>query len=267
MERTATETLGHELYGTGTLRVVVLNDWLCDTSTWDPAKPYLAPTEFSFAFADLRGYGRSISQEGEFCLAESCQDVLRLTGALGWEQFSLIGHSMSALIALRIAQQHPDKVQRLVLLTPPPPSGLGADEKTLRGLESIALADDGQRAQMLASQIGGRLAPGWMPFKLSRWRETGAPKAVAGYCSMFARDGLPDLDTRVLVPTLAVTGEQDAPHMRSKAVSDFLGQLCEDLSVSPVETSGHYPMQEAPPLTASIVQQFIAERPAPNAQR
>lgn len=264
MEWAATETLGYELYGMGVRRVVVLNDWLCDTSTWEPAKPYLERSEFSFAFADLRGYGRSISHEGEFCLAESCQDVLRLAAALGWDQFSLIGHSMSALIALRVAQQHPDKIQRLVLLTPPPPSGFGVDEKTLRGLESLALADDEQRAQILASQMGGRLSPGWLRFKLNRWRETAAPKAVAGYCSMFARDGLPDLETQVVVPTLAVTGEQDAPHMRSKAVSASLERLCKDLSLSPIETSGHYPMQEAPPLTASIVQRFLAERTAPD---
>lgn len=259
-----TETLGHELYGTGTRRVVVLNDWLCDTSTWEPTKPYLLPDEFTFAFADLRGYGRSLSLEGEFCLAESYEDVLRLTAALGWQQFSLVGHSMSTLIALQVAQKHPDKVQRLILLNPPPPSGFGVDEKTLRGLEAIALADDEQRAQMLAPQFGARLAPGWMPFKLARWRKTGAPKAVAGYCSMFARDGLPDLKTQVVTPTLAVTGEQDAPHMRLSAVRSSLGPLCMDLSVSPVETSGHYPMQEAPPLTASIVQEFIAERSTPS---
>jgi pimeloyl-ACP methyl ester carboxylesterase len=219
---------------------------------------------FTFAFADLRGYGRSISLEGEFCLAESCQDVLHLTTALGWEQFSLIGHSMSTLIALRVAQQHPDKVERLILLAPPPPSGFGVDEKTLRGLEAIALTDDERRAQILAPQFGERLAPGWMSFKLRRWRETGAPNAVAGYCSMFARDGLPDLQTQVVTPTLAVTGEQDAPHMRSSAVSESLRPFCTDLSVTSVETSGHYPMQEAPPLTAAIVQQFIAERSTPN---
>src|ERR1700721_1159004 len=51
--------LGHELVGSGSSHVIVLNDWLCDTSTWDGARPYLDSARFTFAFADVRGYGRS----------------------------------------------------------------------------------------------------------------------------------------------------------------------------------------------------------------
>ena len=45
--------------GRGPTRVLVMNDWLCDTSTWDGARQYLARSRFTFAFVDLRGYGRS----------------------------------------------------------------------------------------------------------------------------------------------------------------------------------------------------------------
>jgi hypothetical protein len=55
--------IGHETLGTGPRRVIVLNDWLCDTSTWDRARAYLDGSEFTWAFADLRGYGRSKGQE------------------------------------------------------------------------------------------------------------------------------------------------------------------------------------------------------------
>ena len=45
--------------GRGPTRVLVMNDWLCDTSTWDGARQYLARSRFTFAFVDLRGCGRS----------------------------------------------------------------------------------------------------------------------------------------------------------------------------------------------------------------
>jgi pimeloyl-ACP methyl ester carboxylesterase len=54
--------IGHEEHGSGQHAVVILNDWICDTSTWDGAQAYLDTVRFTWAFADLRGYGRSRGQ-------------------------------------------------------------------------------------------------------------------------------------------------------------------------------------------------------------
>ena len=97
------ELLGYELFGSGPARVVLMNDWLCDTSTWDSARPLLDGTRFTFAFADLRGYGRSRGRAGAFTLEEAVADVLALTRGLGWHRFAIVGHSMSSLIALHLA--------------------------------------------------------------------------------------------------------------------------------------------------------------------
>ena len=56
---------------------------------------------------------------------------------------------------------------------------------------------------------------------------------------------------------LAITGEQDAPPMRSEAVKRALEPLCDDLVVMPLADSGHYPMQEMPPLTVALVERFL----------
>ena len=82
--------------------------------------------------------------------------------------------------------------------------------------------------------------------------------AAAGYVAMFARDGLPAKALRITVPVLAITGEQDAPPMRSEAVTRTLGPLCDQLVVTPLADSGHYPMQEMPPLTVALVERFLA---------
>ncbi|HEX7704389.1 MAG TPA: alpha/beta hydrolase, partial [Kofleriaceae bacterium] len=75
--------LGYEIVGTGASRVIVLNDWLCDTSTWDGARVYLDNTRFTWAFADLRGYGKSRTRDGAFTVAEGAADVIELADALG----------------------------------------------------------------------------------------------------------------------------------------------------------------------------------------
>lgn len=251
------DLIGHELVGTGSIRVVVMNDWLCDTSTWDGARAYLDTNRFTYAFADLRGYGRSMGRPGTFTLPEAAADVISLAKALHWERFAVVGHSMSSLVALHLAQHFADQLQRAVALTPPPPTGFGADDAALSASRELALADDATRLAFFLQQFGTRLSPGWAHYKALRWRACADPVAAAGYVAMFARDGLPDPTARIIVPVLAITGEQDAPPMRADAVSRLLAPLCTQLTVTPLSDCGHYPMQEMPPLTVATIERFL----------
>ena len=251
------DPLGHELVGAGPRHVVIMNDWLCDTSTWDGARVYLDRARFTFAFADLRGYGRSRGRRGAFTVEEAAADVLALADALSWARFAVVGHSMSTLVALHLAQKHAERIERVVVLTPPPPTGFGADDAQLASSRAVALADEATQLAYFTQRAGSRLSPAWTAFKAARWRATADPVAAAAYVAMYARDGLPDKAARISVPVLAITGEQDAPPMRRDAVTRALGALCDDLSVTPLADSGHYPMQEMPPLTVALIERFL----------
>jgi pimeloyl-ACP methyl ester carboxylesterase len=251
-------TLGHEKLGAGPRTVVVLNDWMCDTSTWDGARSYLDLQRFTWLFADLRGYGRSRTLTGQYNLGEAAADVLGLADALGLAAFSIVGHSMSTLVALHLAQSHAARVSRAVLLTPAPPRAFGADAETLGKMQAVARGADEGRLRLLRMRWGERLSEGFIQYKLKRWRASSDAEAVATYIAMFARDGLPDPASPIRVPVLAVTGEQDAEIMRCASVSALLAPLCEQLVVTPLADSGHYPMQETPPLLVSIVERFLA---------
>ncbi|MGC4070228.1 MAG: hypothetical protein QM784_37320 [Polyangiaceae bacterium] len=50
--------------------------------------------------------------------------------------------------------------------------------------------------------------------------------------------------------------QQDAPPMRSEAVQSLLAPLSDRFTVVPRADSGHYPMQEQPPLTVALVERF-----------
>lgn len=249
--------IGHEKLGAGPSRVVVLNDWMCDTSTWDGARAYLDVAGVTWAFADLRGYGRSRHITGAFTVEEAAADVLELADALGWPRFAIVGHSMSTLVALDLAQHMPDRIERAVVLTPPPPTGFGADDAGLAALAGLARAGDEVRLDAWRTRYGSRLSEGWARFKAERWSATSEPEAVARYATMFARRGLPDPVAKVRCPVLAVTGEQDVEIMRKAAVMKLLAPLCEQLTVTPLADCGHYPMQEAPPLLVAIVERFL----------
>jgi 3-oxoadipate enol-lactonase len=256
----AGEPLGHARCGTGKRTVIVLNDWMSDTSSWDGALPYLDRERLAWVFADLRGYGRSRGRTGSFTAVEAASDVLALADALPAPRFCLVGHSMSTLVAVHLAQHHPDRVERAVLLCPPPPGGFGATEAETQPSRALARAAAPERAAALSQRFEPRLSRGWTAFKAARWAATADAEAAASYVSLFARDGVPVPQARISIPILAITGEHDSPAMRRDNVLATFSPLCDQLEVRALADSGHYPMLEMPPLTVALVERFLADR-------
>lgn len=250
--------LGHEKIGAGATGIVVLNDWVGDTSTWDGARAYLDGERFTWAFADVRGYGRSRALAGKFDAVEIAGDAIELANALGWKRFSIVGHSMSTLPAIHVAQHEPDRIDRAVLLTPPPPRGFGVDDATLAAMQAVSRGPDAARSVALRRMLGEHASEGWIRFKVDRWRAAADPEAVAAYVAMFARSGIPDPSAKIRCPVLAVTGEQDGEHLRREAVERALAPICDSLEMAALAECGHYPMQECPPRLVGIVERFLA---------
>jgi pimeloyl-ACP methyl ester carboxylesterase len=234
-----------------------MNDWMSDTSSWDCARAYLDRERFTWVFADLRGYGRSKELPGQFTLREAAADVLELARALGRERFAIVGHSMSTLVALHLAQKHADRVERCVVLTPAPPAGVGLLDAELAAVDAIARGGDETRLYWMRMRLGEHTPAGFARFKADRWRATATTDAVSAYARMFGRDGLPEPTARIDVPLLAVTCERDSEIMRREAVTAQLAPLCEHLHVESIADSGHYPMQETPTLLVAAIERFL----------
>lgn len=69
-----------------------------------------------FVAPDLRGRGRSSDLPGPYGLTAHADDVARAMDALGIDRAPVAGHSMGAFVAVRLAERHPDRVERLILL-------------------------------------------------------------------------------------------------------------------------------------------------------
>jgi 3-oxoadipate enol-lactonase len=247
--------LGFDDMGAGVRTVIVLHDWISDTSSWAMVRPLLDAEWVRWIFVDLRGYGRSIDIAGDFTIAEAATDIIRLADALAIGRFAIVGHSMSCLVAVHLAQHCPDRIERLVAFTPPPLAGF--DDSMFAHLAGMALSDDNARAAMMRDMWGEHLSDSWVAFKARRWRATAAPQAAATYVAMFTRDGLADPEARVAAPAMLVTGDQDAEIMRAASATPQFAAIAADLATHAMPC-GHYPMQEMPPLTATLLNGFLA---------
>lgn len=72
--------------------------------------------------ADLRAHGQSEYAGPAFTLEDMVDDILRLLDEQGLKQVSIIGHSLGSTLALLLSAREPDRVKKLVLMGPPPPS-------------------------------------------------------------------------------------------------------------------------------------------------
>lgn len=66
---------------------------------------------------DLHGHGRTALGEREISLIDMGDDMAGVLKKLGYDQVDVLGYSMGAGVALRLAVQHPKMVRRLALLS------------------------------------------------------------------------------------------------------------------------------------------------------
>lgn len=77
----------------------------------------LAPS-FRCLSVDNRGGGRSDVPDGPYTTKQMAADAIGLLDHLGIERARVLGHSMGSCIAQEIALAHPQRVERLVLISP-----------------------------------------------------------------------------------------------------------------------------------------------------
>jgi pimeloyl-ACP methyl ester carboxylesterase len=95
---------------------------------------------------DLPGFGRTNPAPGDqLTVPGYVEFVLDVADALGWARFTLHGNSMGGLVGVVLAARHPERVERLVLVSPalPPRSPLGLlvpARATLDGMAPVAVS-------------------------------------------------------------------------------------------------------------------------------
>ena len=166
---------------------------------------------------------------------------------------------MSGLIVQRIAQLAPDRILRIVAVTPVPPTGPGLDQSTVVLFRYIALADDDQRFSAISPMWGTRLSETWIRYKLRRWRETANPAAAAQYLEMWGCSDISQDARGIETPMLIIASAQDAPPCQAGALEASMLPYYANAKVISLGESGHYPMQEQPPLLATAIENLLGE--------
>ncbi|MDO5640338.1 MAG: alpha/beta hydrolase [Neisseria sp.] len=88
---------------------------------WHQLAPELLRANHTVVMVDLRGYGDSsmpagLSDHANYSKRAMAQDLINVMGALGFEQFHVIGHDRGARVTHRLLLDYPDKVKSAILM-------------------------------------------------------------------------------------------------------------------------------------------------------
>lgn len=94
--------------------LIALHGWLDNGASFLPLAPYL--DDFHLVCVDLPGHGHSDHKTTPYVFVDWLDDLYQITQAAGWPHFTLLGHSLGALIASAYAGVFPEQIERLILL-------------------------------------------------------------------------------------------------------------------------------------------------------
>lgn len=257
------------------------------SAMWHKVAPQLA-RQFEVVLLDLRGYGDSGrpppgEQSAAYAKREMALDALHVMASLGHERFQVLAHDRGARVAHRLALDHPQAVQRMLLLDIAPTLAMyrGTTEAFARAywhwffliqpppLPEALIASD--PARYLRSVMGARHA-GLAAFDPAALAEYERCAAIAGSAEAMCADyrasaGIDlahdeaDLQAgrRLTQPLRVLWGEHGAVH-RNFDVAALWRAVATDFSGRSL-ACGHYIAEEAPALLLEEARSFFRSTP------
>jgi pimeloyl-ACP methyl ester carboxylesterase len=268
-------SLHYDVHGDGPPRVALAGGAACHPAYLGD----LAGISGRMIVPHLRGIGLSPApadpERGSFW--RQAEDVEALREHLGLERLVLTGHSAGTRIAVAYAAQYPERIERLLLITPPT-NHLVDVESDAGPLIEARLEDATFAAAHAAREAGPDLtADGEAERERSfnEWQQACAPAGYAAWTAIeqdhartmhyylpaalayFSVDPPPDLGQRmsaVHAPVLVVAGAQDALGIAPmRAVADLFpaGELVV------LQGCGHFPWVERPAEFRQTAEDFL----------
>ncbi|MDK1475846.1 alpha/beta hydrolase [Streptomyces sp. 549] len=251
--------------GSGSGPVLLLaHGFGCDQNMWRLVAPAFA-AEYRTVLFDYVGSGESDlsawDEQRYSSLEGYAQDVLDVCEELDLKEVVLVGHSVSAMIAVLAAARAPERFTSLVLLTPSPcylddgdyPGGFSAADidELLGSLEANYL---GWSTAMAPVIMGNDDRPELGEELTNSFCRTDPDIARVFARTTFLTDSRGDLPG-VRVPTLVVECARDA--IAPQGVGAHVHAAILGSRMVTLDATGHCPQLSAPEATADAVLSFV----------
>ncbi len=264
--------VGYRRVGEGHDNAVLLIHGLAGSSkTWDAVMPLLADHADVIA-PDLLGHGESAKPSGDYSLGAFASGLRDFLAVLDVKRVTIVGHSFGGGVAMQLAYQHPELLDRLVLVGS---GGLGREVSwllrmlSLPGFEYVMPLAMPKPVVDLGTGVGRELSRrGLRSERLGEMWRAYSSLAGASNRKAFVRtmrgvieptgqtiDATDRLYLAARVPTMLVWGDRDPiiPVAHAHAAHEAI----EGSRLEIMEKLGHFPHVEDPERFAALLIDFI----------
>lgn len=254
--------------------LIMIHGWLSHRGVWRTTVPALQDRFYCVA-VDLLGFADNDKPpDADYTIAAQAQRIIALADQLGFQRFSIIGHSMGGQIATHVAAiTAPERVERLISV-----DGV-VTGRLSPFVENFVVPSSrlGQRIPSLYSLVNGWsekyrwyanfIFQGWFydmnfaPFdswKIDRQmvsQRAMAVSAVKTYDSLFSTD-LTDHLAQVQARTLVLSGKQDGTVPVAQA--HLMAERVKGAELVVYDRCGHFPMFEKTDAYLATLNTFLA---------
>lgn len=253
------------LAGAGDRTLVLMHGFGCDQAMWDQMVPLLRDN-YQLVLYDLTGSGQSNLRNYDHTRHGSLQghadDLIRLMDDLGITKATLVGHSVSAMIATLAANAYPDRVETVVMICPSP--GFVNDPPYVGGfaradidglLDAMEENFVGWSSQMAPTIMGTPDMPQHGTRLTSSFCQTDPDIARHFARVTFLADHREDVKA-LSHPALALHCREDA--IVPDKVGDWMSAHMTNLTHNRLDATGHCPHVSYPQVTAEAVLRFLS---------
>lgn len=247
----------YEAYGRGR-PVILLHGWLGSWGTWLGTMEALAPRYRAYAL-DFWGFGESDKRRESYNISDFVALVDQFMERLGIQRAPVIGHSMGGTVALNLALDRPQRVEKVAAVGSPVDGHSLSIFLKLAGYPWIAFLVWNSPSLL---RLGIKLFAPWIATSWSEWYQLlmGDLSRMTLESFLWSIHSLHHTDLRsrlvkLRMPTLGVYGRGD------KIVDPRQAELYSLVANSWVEImdgSRHFPMLDEPDAFHSILTSFLA---------
>ena len=225
-----------------------------DSRNYEAIIPYLDTKKFTYIFIDHRGYGVSKDIKGEYTLEEASNDVKNLISALSLNEVYLVAHSMSTMIAQKVALID-NRIKSLILITPIPASGVKAPEIQKKALLK-QMKENKSLIEEIVNSSSKRYNQTWRDKRVKMAYEASTVEARVGYMNMYMTNDFLDEAKNIKIPVNVIVGKNDFPVFGLNSIKKVFETTFENFKIVECQEAGHYPMIECPIYFASKIEEF-----------
>ncbi len=245
--------LGTKIIGNGDTKIIFLHELMGDSRNYESIFPFLDKENFTYIFTDLRGYGLSKEIKGEYNLEEASNDVKNLITKLKLDEVILVAHSMSTMIAQRVALIE-KKIKKLILTTPISASGIKVPEIQKKSL--IRKMTENKRAiEQIVRSSSRRYNQTWTKYRIDMGYSSSLVEARVSYMNMYLNTSDNENDINEEIEVNIILGKHDSAVFAKKETEKNFSKY-KNVNIIECQEAGHYPMIECPVFYASKIEEL-----------